>query len=645
MKKNYIITIIVLLSLSISAQKSQIKKADKEFNKYAYMDAVKVYEKAVEKGYGSAPIFQKLGNAYYFNGQYAEANKWYAKLFAANEPIDSEYYYRYSQSLKSVGDNNTSLIYLQKFAELRGNDHRAKQFKDNKNYLEDIKNSTPRYMVDDAGINSEFSEYPGAFYQNSFVFTSSRKNEGTSNKIHSWTKQPFSDLYLAEVNADRNLANAKNFDQSINSKLNESTAVFTKDGKTVYFTRNNFINGKKGKSDDNAILLKLYKATNIDGKWSNVTELPFNSQEYNCAHPALSADEKTLYFVSDMPGTLGQSDIFKATINSDGSFGKPENLGNAINTEGRESFPFISETSELYFSSDGHLGLGGLDIFAVKIKTAGYSKVFNVGIPVNTEFDDFAFVMSTQTRTGYFASNRDGGKGYDDIYSFRENTELPFNCQQALSGKVTDAETKTSISKAVITLYDADQKVLETVESDPYGMYTFKNVACDGDFSIKVGADGFDPQEFHTKTNPQSGTTTLDFSLTRRFTKIESGKDLAKAFDIQNIYFDLDKWEITRQAEEKLALLLSVMELHPKLFVDVRSHTDSRASDAYNLQLSERRAKSTLDWLVKKGIAANRLTAKGMGETQLVNGCVNDSKCSEEAHQANRRSEFIIVSN
>jgi tetratricopeptide (TPR) repeat protein len=399
--RNLIYTVfLVLFVFKGVAQTKRIASADKQYDSYAYVDAIATYERVAEKGYKDEKMFQKLGNAYYFNAELAKASKWYAELFAMNQEQEAEYYYRYSQSLKSIGEYAEANKILEQFNKKSGNDQRAKLFASNKNYLEEIKANSGRYTVADAGINSRFSDYGSSFSGNKLIFASARDTGGVSKKVFKWTNRSFTNLYGSEVNANGDLSEPKRFGNRINSKFHESTPVFTKDGKTMYFTRNNYLDGKKGKDTKMVTLLKLYKSTlDQQGQWTNVMELPINSDQYSVAHPALSPDDKTLYFASDMPGTLGQSDLFKVTINDDGSYGKPENLGKSINTEGRETFPFISEDNELYFATDGRPGLGGLDIFVAKIENEkAFKDVKNLGGPINGSQDDFAFLIDSKSR-------------------------------------------------------------------------------------------------------------------------------------------------------------------------------------------------------------------------------------------------------
>ena len=452
-------------------------------------------------------------------------------------------------------------------------------------------------------------------------------------------------MYGAIISDNGNLETPVKFSKKIDSKYHESTPVFTNDGLTMYFTRNNFLNGKKGRDSNKTILLKLYKATKIGDSWENIVELPFNSNEYNCAHPALSPDEKTLYFSSNMPGTKGLSDIYKVAILSDGAFGTPVNLGGSINTEARETFPFISNSNELYFSSDGHPGLGGLDVFITQLKEDGtHGKIKNVGTPVNSSSDDFAFIMDTATKNGFFSSNRkEDNLGFDDIYKCTETIPVPKDCQQSLTGLLVDAETKLLMPGVKVVLYDINYVKIDELTTDQNGKFDFGQVACETKFRIQFEQKEYASKETLVITPKDSGITDVLIELTPNLQPLQVGRDLRKTLGIDIIYFDLDKSNIRPDAAVELAKILEVMKQYPTLEIDVRSHTDSRQTSKYNISLSDRRAKSTIKWLIGNGVGPNRLTGKGYGETQLLNSCADNVPCTEEEHQANRRSEFIIT--
>lgn len=623
-------------------QKARIASADKEYNNYAYIDAIKTYERIADKGYQTAELFQKLGNAYYFNAEFVKAEKWYSELFAISNDQDPEYYYRYAQCLKSVDQYDKADKMMSKFNEKSGNDERAKLFAKNRNYLEVIKANSGRYTIEDSGINSEFSDYGSSFSNDKLVFASARDTGGVSRKVFKWTNQSFTNLYESAVESNGKLSQPKRFQKSINSKFHESTPVFTKDGTTMYFTRNNYLDGKKGKDGNKVILLKIYKATQKEGKWTDVIALPLNSDQYSMAHPALSPDEKTLYFVSDMPGSLGQSDLFKIAINKDGSYGAPVNLGTSVNTPGRETFPFISADNELYYATDGRPGLGGLDIFVSQIGEDGVlSESQNVGAPVNGRTDDFALLINNGSRSGFFTSNREGGKGYDDIYKFKETRKLI--CEQELSGVVTDLDTGELLPNTEVILLDRNFKELKRVSSDDKGYYVFE-AACGETYYVRSNKPEYNTNEQKVSVAKEAGKTDVPITLEKKVKPVKVGDDLAKVFGIKVIYFDLDKSFIRKDAAYELEKILIVMEQNPMMKIDVRSHTDSRQTHKYNEALSDRRAKSTIAWLEKNGIDSARLTGKGYGETQLVNKCADGVPCTETEHQANRRSEFIITS-
>ncbi|MBJ2124884.1 OmpA family protein [Flavobacterium sp. IB48] len=644
--KNYTIlfvTIIGAFSFSTYAQQAKVNSGDKKYDSYAYVDAIKTYEKVANKGYKSEDMFKKLGNAYYFNSDFQNAAKWYGELFAMNTDVEPEYYFRYAQSLKSSGDMAKANKLLDEFNAKSKNDSRGKLYKEDINYLDQIKANSGRYQIENAGINSKYSDYGSFVYNNKIYFASARDTGNFTQRKHKWTGEYFTNIYDADLDpATGSTSKVNKFKSAINTKFHEASPVFTRDGKTVYFTRNNYINGKKGKDENKITLIKLYKAElGPDNKWTNIAELPFNSDNYSTAHPALSPDEKTLYFASDMPGSIGQSDLYKVSINPNGGYGTPENLGNTINTEGKETFPYLTSENEIYFASDGHPGLGGLDVFVANIDNNGkISNIQNVGADVNSPKDDFAYIIDPETRRGFFSSNKDGGQGSDDIYGFLETRRL--RCIQELYGTVTDAETGIALPGAKLTLYDDQMNLKNSGVADASGKYSF-SVECGKTYYVRAEKPEYATKELPVTIDKTSGKTSLPIALEKSTCKVTVGDDLGKCFGIKMIYFDLDKSNIRTEAALDLEKILVVLNDYPTMKLDIRSHTDSRASHQYNEALSDRRAKSTIQWLVKNGIAPNRLTGKGYGENQLVNKCSDGVPCTEAEHQANRRSEFIIT--
>ncbi len=652
--KSYFIplTLCILVSCTLYSQDKRLEKADESFNRFAFVDARKIYLKVAESGYESLDLFKKLADSYYFNAQLEEAVPWYEKLTNnyADE-IDPEYLFRYSQSLKSVERYDEADKVMEKFNTITGNDQRAEYFMNTRDYLKFIEMQSGKFRLLKLSVNSKYSDYAPSFNnQGQLIFASSRGGSGMSKTVHEWNEMPFLDLFASNmIAANGILQTPKKLKGKINTKFHESSTSFSKDGQTVYFTRNNYTKRKLGSNAAGTILLKIYRAILEDEKWTNIEELPFNSDEYSVAHPSLSVDGKKLYFASDMPDSRGLSDLYVVDVNEDGTFGEPQNLGDKINTEGRETFPYVSDSGRLYFASDGHIGLGGLDVFvAVPEEFGVFSIPYNVGKPVNSDEDDFTFVLNESTRIGYFASNRAGGKGNDDIYSFKQTEELITECNQYVTGVITDATSKEKLEEAEVILMDDLNKELQRTVTDKTGRYKF-DLECDTPYVIRATKPAYSPTEAILNTN---NVLELEHDLALQIThggvdgdkKYRRGNDLALILDLEPIYFDLNKSIIRSDAEVELQKIIQALKEYDELKIDVRSHTDSRADDNYNMYLSEKRAKSTIKYIIEKGgIDPSRVIGKGYGETALVNKCENGVICSDEEHQLNRRSEFIVI--
>lgn len=391
----------------------------------------------------------------------------------------------------------------------------------------------------------------------------------------------------------------------VNTEVHESSAVFTKDGKTMFFTRNNYLNKQLGTDGTGTTLLKLYSATLVDNKWEQIKELPFNSDDYSVAHPAIDAEGKKLYFASDMPGSYGSSDLYEVALHEDGTFGTPINLGDHINTEGRKTFPYVAKTGDLYFASDGHVGLGGLDIFIAKKGNTIFSTPYNVGRPINSPHDDFSFIIDTASYTGYFSSNRKESQGSDDIFAFKQTQSLDIKCGHYVEGVVMDRNTKAPLSGAEVVMLDENmQEIVKVVASDQgrYKLY----VDCNRALLLRGQQPTYVPNQLALETANKHGQITIlniplvkGESLTRR---VKGGDDLAPILEMRNIYFDLDNFKIRNDAEVELQKIIVLLQKYPKLKIDIRSHTDSRANDHYNRVLSTKRALATRKYILKKGI-------------------------------------------
>ncbi|MBD1263205.1 OmpA family protein [Maribacter polysiphoniae] len=643
-KKNILLVMVLafLVTQFTWGQEKLLNKANQRYQEYSFSPAIDIYKRVLDKGYVSADLLKNLGNSYYFNADYKEAADTYKKLLAEySNDIGPEYYFRYSQSLKSLGDYKASKEMMSKFSSLTADDVRAGFYKGEKDYLDEIKKNSGRYDIKSFDYNTFYSEFAPSYYKAGLIFSSDRDTGNLARYRHTWNSKDFLDLYKVDTDSlDTN--HVMKLGEDVNTRLHESTSVVTSDGKHLYFTRNNFKDGKYITDENGIIRLKLLRATLIDGVWTNIQELPFNSDSYSTAHPAFSPDGRTLYFASDMPGSLGQSDIFSVTVYADGKYGTPKNLGNTINTEARETFPFITSDNVLYFSSDGHPGLGGLDVFATKIESGKYDRaVVNVGEPVNSKMDDFTFIFNEDTREGYFASNRDEGLGADDIYAFVETVPLKLVCDQAISGTVRDKITNEVLVGATVKVIDEDNEEVYTTITDSNGNYKL-SIDCNRGNFVRALMQGYVPsEEYLGKSDGKPNI--IDFYLERDQVTAGFGDDLAKLLQLSTIYFDFDKYNIRKDSEIEVQKVIAAMEKYPSLRIKVNSHTDSRGKDSYNLWLSQKRAESTVEYMISKGIAESRLKGEGFGETKLMNQCENGVRCSAKEHEKNRRSEFIIL--
>ncbi|WP_046755867.1 OmpA family protein [Kordia jejudonensis] len=622
--KKILILILVLATSNVFAQNDRTKKADKLYNRLEYVKAAEEYlEIAIDDA--DAYVYEQLANCYYNLFQTKDAERWYNQAITEGS-TSADVYFKYAQMLKANGKYKEHNEYMAKFAAAKPTDKRAIAFNENPNYIPQILAKVTKFEVKNSEINSTNSEF-GAVASGGMVYFTATRDGG---KKYGWNDQPFLDIYMASYDGDGNLSNAQALSKDINTKFHEGTLAFSPDKKTMYFTRENYYEGKFKKDDEGIGTLNLYKATMSDGEWSNVEPLPFNNDEYSVGHPTVSADGKTLYFASDMPGGLGQSDIYKVAINDDGSFGEPENLGGDINTEGREFFPFISNNNTLYFSSDGHLGIGGLDVFASKVNGSSYGAVRNLGTPLNSNSDDFSFTFDEDAKKGFVASNRDGGKGSDDIY---ETTLINPICDVDYVISVTDKETGAALSGAKVVLADDQGNSVGTKTTDADGKVTFK-VECDKSSQIEATIQGYVPQQIDVNSgdNPERR---VDIALAPIEEIIED------VIVLNPIYFDFDKHNIRQDAAFELDKVVNVMTKYPNMVIKVETHTDIRGPASYNQKLSERRAKSTVQYIISKGIDATRLSSEGKGESSPLIDC---TKCTDEEHQQNRRSDFIIIS-
>lgn len=645
MKKyiTYSLAAFVLITFNMHGQDKKASKAKEKFSSFNYADAITSYEELIANGYSSEEAYKNLGDSHYSNANYEEASNWYAKLVElSNANENSEYLYRYAQTLKSLKEYEKSDAWMKKFEQAKSMDLRAQKFVNKKDYLAEIKKNSGRYTIKNVPINSMESDFSPAFYKNELVFSSARDTGTFTKSVHLWNKKSFLNLYSTALTENDAYGEVKKLSKNVNKKAHESSPVFTKDGQTMYFTRNNFKNGSFSRDKEGVSRLKIYKASLKNDEWTAITELPFNSDQYSAAHPALNEEETKLYFSSNMPGTYGESDLFYVTINADGSYGIPVNLGNRVNTEARETFPFITQSDVLYFASDGHPGLGGLDIFGISLNELDNAKAVNLGESINSEEDDFSYIINEGTKKGFFASNRTGGQGSDDIYSFTEIAALDFSCATTISGVVRDQKTNEMLPNAKLVIQNAQGELITESMTDAQGNFSFESDCEKGAYSIIASKENYDETTFEFVNKDGSDMNDLEIVLDKP-EEATIGEDLAKKLNLEKIYFDFDKSNIRKDAQVILAKVVVYLNEYQNAKIKIGSHTDARGNDAYNLALSQRRANATMQYLISQGIDASRLSAEGYGETKLVNECANGTSCSSENHQLNRRSEFIVV--
>ena len=620
MKNLYITLSFVALSITVSAQNAATKTADKLYNRLEYVDAAKEYLKLVEKDKADSYVHKQLADTYYNMFNTTEAVKWYAR--ATETPQDAETYYRYAQMLKANGKYEEANKQMQKFASAAPNDDRAKAFKANPNYIPTLLDKTKRYNVNLLDVSSDKSDFGAVLYDTSLYFTSARN---TARKSYGWTDEPFLDIYRADYNADGTITNVIGV-STINSKYHDGPLTMSTDGNTVYFTSDSFRESSFEKDKANKLKLgrnNLFKATKNGDSWGDITSLPFNSKEFSTSNPSLSRDGKTLYFSSDRPGSIGGVDIWKVAVNADGTYGEPQNLGKKVNTEGNESFPFIGDDNKtLYFASSGRPGLGGLDVFQIDL-TSGEAS--NLGKPVNSEKDDFAFTFNESKKVGFVSSNRNGN---DDIFG-----AIPV-CSVDVLTVVTDAKTGAILTNATVSILDDKRNVIATEMSNAKGEVKY-NVECDKPYVVQASKDGYEGNTFAV-TKSKGPTVKIDAAI-QPIDVIVTETEIV----LKPIFFEYDKSNITQEGAFELDKLVQVMKNNDKLVIMSKSHTDNRGSDKYNLSLSDRRAKSTVQYIISKGIDASRISGKGMGELEPKVDC--GASCTEEQHAQNRRSEFLIV--
>ena len=635
--------LLALLLPILALSQQPLRRADAKFEQESYISAIRIYEHLAKKGKGTAEIYEKLGDANYFNANYVQAQKWYEKRYTLHAPFPEGFLYRYSQTLKSAGMQEQAQKIMAEYAKEKPTELRVRNQTPTLRAQNSIKKGSDNFSIINLNLNSKYSDFSSAFKGDTLLFASARPRI-IANQIYQRTGQSFTNLYYSVKSNDTSFtySEPKLFSKKVFSVYHEATPVFTKDGKTMYYTQNELKENNKRKLTNG--LNKIYKATYENGKWIEQGVLDiFALDSIRVAHPALSPDEKTLYFASDAKGSYGQSDLYKIELYPDGSIGNPVNLGSTINTEARESYPFITQDNILLFASDGRLGMGGYDIYAVDLNTPNALPV-HLSSPINSPFDDFGINWDRSTNQGVFTSNRPGGKGDDDLYVFN-NTGSPFVFQYltTIKGRVMDINSSDPVDYAALVLLDKDNNEVARTIADENGNFVFENVTSNAMYTIQGSKDKYSTAGVEVTARLYGDNISKDIRLKKDIYEITPGLDLAKVLEINQIYFDLDKSNIREDAIEPLEKIVEALVMYPEIKIEIGSHTDSRQHRKYNKLLSQRRADATMAYLIKRGIAPERLTAKGYGESQLVNHCADAVQCTEAEHQQNRRSSFVIV--
>ena len=626
-KQIYIFITMMLVSAAISAQDANIKKANKLFSLKAFSEAARLYETTDNL---SQEALQNLGDCYFYNSDMKKAADTYKQLITKFGIIkDKEALFRYGQALKGINDYERSDIVLGNYF---GED------RDTDAFIEDITKNTPHvFTLSDLKTVEGHNDFGVYFYGDDKVTFASDRN--TDKPIYSWNNKPYLDLYSATMTDTGEFTNVTAFPPQINTDTHESNAVISKDGKTMYFNRNST---KRVKADGYKVAnIKIYKAELVNDVWSNIHPLPFTSNEYNTEHPTVSKDGRTMYFASDMPGGYGSFDIYKVAINQDGTFGEPENLGPNVNTSQREQFPFISEINVLYFASNGHQGFGGLDIFRCESVNGEFIKALNIGQVANSNLDDFGFVVNEKKNFGYFTSNR---SGKDKNYRF--NREENILTKYQVSGLVQDKNSKELLPGSLVTLFDDFGNVLQDTIVKDDAFYIFK-IEPNKKYKVRGTRKLYIPYDVEFSTDSEGKISHNIYLMMESYAdaeeKVKENEAGAVQVDLEKIFFDFNKWDIRPDAAETLQTLVDLMKKYPEMEVEVSAHTDARGPDEYNLNLSKKRAASTLDYLVSQGIEKERLKSIGYGEMQPLNKCVKEGICTDDEYDINRRCEFTLL--
>ena len=635
-KNIFILLGSLLISCAVNAQYGAQKRADYYFGQFSYAKAIPEYEKMIEGDFNSNYAHQRLAECFLLLRDFKSAIPHFEQIIdLTTTPTD--YYFKYAMALHSAGKSKEAETWLKKYKKHNKNDSRVKRFLKDGNLASVVFNSRERYILEPVAFNSAESDF-GAYVRGEYLYFASSRQDMIEGDEYGWNEEPWLDIFKVKIDNPSSIPVP--ISGNVNSKFHESSLIYTTDYKkdtVIYFTRNNFFKNKKSYSMDQYLNLKIYRAeADEDGEWIVNKSLPMNSDHYSTGHPYITTDGSRIYYTSDRPGGYGGTDIYYSEIHERGRIGKPINAGPIVNTEGNEMFPFVNTEGQLFFSSDGHVGYGQLDVFSTILgRNNEIVDVINLGRPVNSESDDFGFYALEDGITGYVSSNREGGKGGDDIYKFNFTPEL------AIEGYVTDGINNQVLDNVTITLRDQnnDELIGEAITDS------------NGYFRMYINRKRNYMIEAYRKTHPKknvyfnSYSVPLTSKIMRQDIVLQPVMDVKILADLNKIYFDFNQSYIRPDAAAELDKVVKLMtKTYPDMIIKLESHTDPVGSHAYNDRLSEARAKSTYEYLIQNGVREDQIKSyKGFGERRLVNDCTSKKDCTDEELELNRRTEFPIL--
>lgn len=623
MKQLILFGIVTVLLTSCGAD-AIFKKADHDYEYLRYDDAIVKYEKGIKKE-RRLDALERLANSYFYTNKLDKAQPVYEEVIERNSASYAQL--NYGKLLMSKGEYDKAISAFEFHIKNHGADVVASMLIASCKSIQERYRDTTLFEMHLIQTDEFTAAFSPIDYQNGVVFSAEKEVFSKKNE-NPWTGNSYLNLYYMEKGEDGSWMAPEMLAGDINGQFHEGPATFSADGKTVYFTRSNY--RKKNKLADNAYdesNLKIFKAELVDDKWTNLEELPFNSEDYSCGHPSLSADGQHMYFVSDMPGGQGGTDIYRVKFKN-GQWGQPENLGAIVNTTGNEMFPYIHQDGTLYFSSNAHNSMGGLDVFMTYFYKDRWMKPENLNYPMNTTKDDFGFVLSSDNITGFVSSAR---TDKDEIYNFKKNPPT-FN----LFGLAHKKGSDEPIEGIVVEITRLSDGEIIKMTSDKDGKFRYK-LSTEEEYGLlctKIGCFS-KTDKISTKGLKYSHNFYADFEVEEIV--------INKPIVLKDIFYDFDKWNIREDAAKELDRLAKLLVDNPNIHIQMGSHTDARGTDNYNLILSDKRAEAAVAYLIMRGIDPKRLSWKGYGETEPLNECVNGVECDEEKHQENRRTEFRVT--